>query len=294
MAEVMTLQKRPKKHLYMLLASSFILLILTFLIPTLWALYLSFTEYRMGRTKEFVGFANYIRIFTRTPDFWASLNRTLLFTVCMVAGEFVVGLVFSIVLARGYRLQKFLVALVIAPIAVSPVVAIIIWRYLLTPNYGLVNYILAIANIKEPDWFTNPALVFIIITVIDVWINAPFVFIMLYPAILSINPQVKEAAMIDGASSWQHFIYITLPSIKQVSITAIIFRFIFALRLFENIWLYSRGGPGSSSKVLSIYLYEQAFKFWNFGTGSAIAWILLLITMILVLPQLRFLLRSYE
>lgn len=270
------------------------LLFITFLVPTIWALYLSFTDYRMGRTKEFVGFANYLRILTKTPDFWSSLYHTLLFTVCMVAGEFIFGLSFSLVAARGYRFQKLLVAIIIAPIAVSSVVAIIIWRYMLTPNYGLINYLLVTLNLNEPDWFSNPVLVFITITVIDIWMNTPFVFIMLYPAILSINPQMTEAARIDGAGSIQQFRYITMPSIKQVAITAVLFRFIFALRLFENIWLYSRGGPGKSTKVLSIYLYEQAFAFWNFGMGSAIAWILLIITMVLAIPQMRMLLRSYK
>ncbi|MCK9524106.1 MAG: sugar ABC transporter permease [Proteobacteria bacterium] len=248
----------------------------------------------MGRPKVFVGLDNYVRIFRRSPEFWLSLYRTLLFTVFMVAGEFLVGFLFALVLARGFKLQKLLVAIVIAPIAVSPVVAMIIWKYLLAPNYGLINYALTMLGASEPDWFTNPTLIFIIITIIDIWINAPFVFIMIYPALLSISPELKEAAQIDGASSIQLFFYITLPSIKQVCLTAIIFRVIFALRIFENIWLFARGGPGGASRVLSIYLYEQAFTFWNFGMGSSIAWILLVLTMVLVIPQLKLLLGSYE
>jgi multiple sugar transport system permease protein len=290
----MLVTKSKKKNIYLLLSASFVLLLVTFLIPTIWALFLSFTNYRMGRAKSFVGFDNYVRIFKRSPDFWASVYRTLLFTIFMVAGEFLAGFLFSLVLSRGYKFQKLLVAIVIAPIAVSPVVAMIIWKYLLAPNYGLINYILTLLGRTEPDWFTNPTLIFIIITIIDIWINAPFVFIMIYPALLSISPEIKEAAQIDGASSTQLFFHITLPSIKQVSLTAIIFRVIFALRLFENIWLFARGGPGGASRVLSIYLYEQAFTFWNFGMGSAIAWILLILTMALVIPQLKLLLGSYE
>ena len=288
------LKPSTRSILYKLLIPSFILLTVTFFIPTIWALYLSFTNYKMGRSRDYIGLRNYIRIFTQTPDFWMSMYKTLIFTVIMVIGEFLFGLFFSLVLARGYKFQRLLVAMVIAPIAVSPVVAIIIWRYLLAPNYGIINYVLYIFGFVEPDWFANDRLVFFVISVIDIWISAPFVFIMLYPAIISINPQIREAAKIDGASSFQQLIYITLPSIKQVCLIAIIFRFIFALRLFENIWLYSKGGPAGATKVLSIYLYEQAFAFWNFGMGSAIAWILLVLTMLLVLPQMRLLLRSYK
>jgi multiple sugar transport system permease protein len=277
---------------FFLLLPVVLLLLVSLILPSLWALYLGFTEYRLGRTPRLIGFQNYITILRDVSGFWDPTIRTLVFTAAIVAGEFIVGFLIALLLARKFRFQKLWVSLIIAPMAVSPVVAIIIWKYMLSPNYGMINYILTSLGFPEPNWFASGGLTFFAIVMIDVWMESPFVFTMLYPALISISPSLFEAARIDGANYIQIQRHITFPLLKPVIITTMVFRVIFGLRMFEPIYLFSGGGPVGATKVFSIYLYEQAFMFWHFGKGSAIAWLLLLITTAIAMPQIRVMQRT--
>jgi multiple sugar transport system permease protein len=260
---------------------------LTLVFPSIWALILSFFEATLGQKNIFHGIANYRKVFTEDTGFWASTLKTLQFTVFMVAGEFLLGLSFSLLMARRFPLKRLWISLLIAPLAVSPVVAIIVWKYMLSPNYGMINYMLTLMGITPPNWFISKIYSFVAICVIDIWLSTPFVFAILYPNIISISPTLFEASKIDGATYLQILRYIILPLIKPAILTTLTFRVIFALRLFAPIWLFAEGGPAGATRVLSIYLYEQAFTYLHFGLGSAIAWILLVVTMIVAMPQIR-------
>jgi multiple sugar transport system permease protein len=277
---------------FILLLPAVFLLLASLILPSLWALYLSFTEYKLGRSPRFIGLQNYITILRDVSGFWDPLVRTLVFTATIVIGEFVIGFLFALLLSRKFKFQKLWVAMIIAPMAVSPVIAVIIWKYMLSPNYGMINYMITSLGFQEPNWFASGGLTFFAIIMIDVWMEAPFVFTMIYPALISISPSLFEAARIDGANYIQIQRHITLPLLKPVIITTMVFRVIFGLRVFEPVFLFSRGGPVGATKVFSIYLYEQAFMFWHFGKGSAIAWLLLLITIAIAMPQIRVMQRT--
>jgi multiple sugar transport system permease protein len=205
----------------------------------------------------------------------------------MVSGEILLGLALSLLFARGFPLQRLWVSLIIVPLAASPVVAIVIWKYMFAPNFGIINYTISLFGVKAPEWFVSKVYAFLAIGIIDIWLNAPFTFTILYPAIISINPELFSAAKIDGANYVGILRYVTLPLIRPILLTVSTFRVIFVLRLFAPIWLFAGGGPGEATKVLSIYLYEKGFSYFQFGLGSSIAWILLIITMVVALPQVR-------
>jgi multiple sugar transport system permease protein len=284
------IQSRKSLLLYsiLLLSPSLVVLFLTLLFPSFWAFILSFFDYQLGMTKEFAGFANYRKILVDGLVFWQSLLKTGIMTIFIVVGELLLGIGFALLLSRKiYRFQKLLVAIIIAPMAVSPVVGVTIWKYMLAPNFGIINYVLTLLGIQNPNWFVDPTFVFIAIGLIDIWMCSPFVFTIIYPSILSIDPTLHEAALIDGATYVQRLRYIVFPLISPAIITTTIFRIINALRLFSPVWLFAQGGPFGSSKVLSIYLYEQAFSYYRFGFGSAVAWLLLIITFVISLPQMR-------
>ena len=270
-----------------LLSPAILALILTLVLPSVWAAILSFFKYKLGSEKVFVGMRNYLAAFSDTEAFWPSLLRTALLTLVLVAGEMLLGILGSMLLATKYKRQNLWVSLLIAPMAVSPVVAIIVWKYMLAPNYGIINYLIKAFGMTEPNWFVNPFYIYLAIILIDLWIEIPFVFTMIYPAIISISPSLYEAAKIDGANYVKSQYYITIPLIKPIIVTTLVFRLIFAIRMFEPIWLFARGGPASQTKVFSIYLYEQAFVYWRFGAGSAIAWILMILTIAISVPMIR-------
>ena len=262
------------------------ILFVTLIFPSFWALVLSLFKYSLGKPMEYIGFENYRTIFTEGIGFWSSSLRTVVFTAVVVTGELVLGLGFSLLLARGFRFQRLWVSLIIAPLAVSPVVGVIVWKYMLTPNYGMINFLLETIGIAPPNWFVSPVAAFAAIGAIDIWLFAPFVFAILYPSVLSIDPVLYEAASMDGATYSQRTRYITLPLVLPAILTTTVFRVIFALRLFSPIWLFAQGGPAGATRVLSIFLYEQAFAYYLFGLGSAIAWVLLVITLVVSRPQL--------
>jgi len=281
-----------RAKIFYLLFPAILILLLTLVLPSIWAMVLSLFESTLGEENVFRGLANYRTIFTEDTGFWRSTMITLMFTLVMVAGEFLLGLSFSLLMARHFPLKRLWISLIIAPLAVSPVVAIIVWKYMLSPNYGMINYLLTLLGIQPPNWFISKVYSFIAICVIDIWLSTPFVFAILYPNIISISPTLFEAARIDGATYPQILRYIILPLIKAAVVTTLTFRIIFAVRLFAPIWLFAEGGPAGATRVLSIYLYEQAFTYLHFGLGSAIALVLLVVTMTIAMPQINVMRRT--
>ena len=281
-----TIQTRNQRFSIALLIPALMILLVTLILPSVSALVLSMFKYSLGKPLQFTGFSNFKQIFSANSAFWDSLFTTAAFTFYVVAGEMGLGILFSLLLARGFRLQRLWVSIIIAPLSVSPVVGIIVWKYMLTPNTGLINYLITQSGLTPPNWFVTAGAAFFAIGMIDIWLNTPFVFTIIYPSVLSIDPVLFEAASIDGASYLQKVRLITIPLIRPAIITTAVFRIIFALRLFSPVWLFAQGGPAGATRVLSIYLYEQAFSYRLFGLGSAIALILLVITLIVSRPQM--------
>ncbi len=285
--------KLPRRTVIsLLLLPSMGILFITLVFPSLWALVLSFTDYTLGKKATFVGLHNYVQIFVRTEEFWDSALKTVLFTMSVVSIELMLGFLFSWLLAGRFAFQRLWISFILAPLAVSPVVAITVWKYMFTPNSGIVNYLIYLLGGTAPNWFTSRVFAFIAIGIIDVWLETPFVFTILYPSITSISSSLLEAAKIDGANAAQIATRITIPLIRPALLTTAIFRVIFALRLFSPVWLFSKGGPAGATRLLSVYLYEQGFNYWHFGLGCAIAWILLFLTMAIASPQIRIMERT--
>jgi multiple sugar transport system permease protein len=284
--------KRSGYSTALLLLPALLLLFVSLILPSFWAFWLSLTEYTLGRKPKFIGLGNYLDVLKDVSGFWDPVLRTFVFTLIIVIGEFILGFLFALLLARKFKFQKLWVSLIIAPMAVSPVVAIIVWKYMMAPNYGMINYLLTVIGLGEPNWFASRGFAFLAIVLIDLWLEAPFVFTMIYPALVSISLSLFEAAKIDGANYVQIQRHITLPLLRPVIITTMVFRLIFGLRVFEPVWLFAGGGPVGATKVFSILLYEQAFVYWHFGKGSAIAWLLLVITVAIAMPQIRVMQRT--
>lgn len=271
---------------YVLLIPIVTLLSFVILIPEIWAFLLSFTKYSPGFTPTYIGFDNYLTIF-RDPIFLHALINNIIFLASAIFFELIIGFGNALLLFHGFPLQRVWASLLIAPYAISPVVACLIWKYLLDPTYGVVNYILFLVGLQPVRWFGTTTSAFIPIIITDVWIYYPFIQIIAYSALISIPRGILEASLVDGVNIWQQFRYIIIPLIKPALLVALIFRLIFAFREFGIPWMLTQGGPGHSTEILSIYLYKVGFRYFEFGSASALAWIMLFVTALLSISIVR-------
>ena len=212
----------------------------------------------------------------------------MMFSFAVVAGEILVGLAAAVLMSTGFKLQRVIISLIMVPYAVSEVVAAIIWKYMLEPDVGIVNYVLhSLAGLPQIEWANKPAQAWIVIILMRVWINFPFSFLIIYSSIIGIAQELYESVYIDGASNWQAFRAITLPLSAPAIMVATIFAFVFAFRNFATVWIMTRGGPMHRTELLSTLLYKQGFTFWEFGMASAIAVVMTVFTFLIASYYLR-------
>jgi multiple sugar transport system permease protein len=275
------LKNRKKRSLvlapYMLILPTIFLLAVIIVFPSLQALGLSFTNYSAGRPIRFVGMTNYLRIF-KDSEFTKVLTNNLIYLAGSLSLETVIGIAGALLLNRKFKFQAFWICLILSPSAMSGVVSVTIWKYLLDPTYGMVNYVISALGFQPIVWFSSPAKSFIPIILVSVWGAFPFVLINVYAALSSIPAEITEAARIDGVTRFENFRLIVLPLIMPALLIVIIFRMIGLIRAFETVWIFTGGGPGRTTEILAINLYKEAFVYLNFGKASATAWVLLIIT----------------
>lgn len=250
------------------------------LVPSVQLLWLSLTDYSPGLGGSFVGLKNYVWILT-DPAFQAALLRNLFYVFVVVGCEILIGFAIALFLQQPIPLRPLWMALVIAPYAVSPIVAVVMWKYMLDPSFGVVNYMLTSIGLPAVKWLSTPTTSMAAIIIVAVWKEFSFTTIVLFAALSTVPRELYEASKIDGASSWQTLRLVTIPLITPAIAIVVLFRVIFTLREFGIPQTFTGGGPGTSTEILSLYLYKEAFRYSNFGSGAATGWIMLVITVLL-------------
>jgi ABC-type sugar transport system permease subunit len=236
-----------------------------------------------GLPHSFTGVKNYKAVLTN-PVWIGALERTLVFTVVSVAFDLVVALALALMLHRQFRGRGFLRAAVLVPWAVPTVVSAMLWKTMFDPRAGFVDYFLAAFH---PAWASLSWLgastfrSWIAIFVADSWKNIPFVAILLLAGLQVIPGDVYEAARVDGATWWQSFRRITLPLLKPALSTALIFRTLQALLVFDVIYIMTGGGPGNSTQTLSFLSYNTFIVNTDFGTGGAMSLLLVVLALVI-------------
>lgn len=264
---------------WMLVVPLYALVTAIIVVPEIWALYLSFTDYSVGRVPVFIGLENY-RTTLAASEFWMAAWRTLVFVAVAVSLEVVIGLWLACILTRVSSFRGLIIACLIAPIAMSHAVTATMWGYLLDLNVGPVNYLTEIMGFGRLQWLSSERLALPTVALIEFWAGMPHVLIMMFPIRAALSPEIYEAAELDGASPMQCFRRITLPLIMPALMVAAVFRIIITMRAFGTVWILTKGGPLEASELLSIYLYKTGFSYWAFGQAAAIAWLMLLLTAI--------------
>lgn len=255
-------------------------------LPALYVFWLSLNQSSFGQAATFVGLANYAKVLS-DPYFWKALLNTVIVVAVVVHIELLIGLGMALFFASGVPLRALLLAIVLAPYAVSEVSAVVMWRYLFEPDVGMMSRLLMTLGLPPIEWAVNPSHGLAMVSLLSIWLHLPFSFIILYAARLSIPSDLYEAASIDGASAWTSFRRITLPLLMPALLIAALFRYIFAFRLFSEVWLMTGGGPARSTEVMAVYLYLEAFRYNAFGSAAATGWLLVLASLLLALFYLR-------
>lgn len=267
--------------------------------PLLYSVGLSLWRYRLTEPDgmRFVGLANYLAAL-RDPVFLPSLKITLLFAFTVVTVELLLGfgiaLLVNRLLGNAGWIRSLVIAGIMLPLFVTPVVAGQVWRALMHPDLGLLNYYLrSWGIIYEPiAWLGEPRYAVAAIMLVDIWRTTPFMFLTLLAGLQSVPTELYEAASVDGASAAQSFRRITLPLLKPLVIVALIIRGMDAVREFDTIYILTGGGPGHLTEVISLAAYRTAFSNFNIGLGAAMSYVIFAIILAMCLLFVRELQRT--
>ena len=263
-----------------------LMLLLVIGIPSLFVFWQGLTEFSYGQEAVFVGTANYERVLT-DPAFWRAFTNTFIIVNAVVYLEIAAAIGIAVLFAGGLPARRFMIAIVLSPYAVSEVVAVVMWRFMLEPDVGMVTQLLGSMGLPTLDWPINRWHALTVIVLLSVWLHLPFTAMIIYSARLSIPQELYEAARSDGASPLQTFFHVTFPMLIPAILIALLFRYVFAFRIFGEVWLLTRGGPAGSTEVLATYLYRHSFRYLELGTASAIGWLMLIATLLIAGVYLR-------
>ena len=271
---------------YAMLGPTLGLLLAFLVIPAVYVGWLSFTTSTYGQESKLVGFANYAQLFA-DRIFWRAFWNTFFVVNGIVYAELLLGLGLALLLSGPVPGKAIIIAVLLAPYAITESSGIVMWRYMFEPDIGLVSHILGGLGLGQLDWSTNPVETLLLASTIAIWHHLPFTFLILYAALTTVPRDVLEASEIDGATRWQQFRLITLRLIMPAVLIAVLFRYIFAIRTFAEVWLLTEGGPARLSEVLAIYLYREMFKYHQFGMASATGCFMLVMSLVIAWPYLR-------
>ncbi|MGB9693423.1 MAG: carbohydrate ABC transporter permease [Fervidobacterium sp.] len=277
--------KREAKFGILLVMPAFTLLAMVYIYPLLYNVDLSFSRWNLSppSPKEYVGLENYLDLFS-SGVFLKVFYNTLFFTIMSVPLEFILGLGLALLLNQDIKGKNAVITILALPMMIAPVVAALTWRWVYAYDYGILNFLLNSLFGMEPLlWLSSKDIAMYSVIIADVWVTTPFMMLIIYAGLQMIPTELYEAAKIDGASSWQMFRSVTLPSLKSVLIVALMIRTIDAFtKLFDVVYVLTGGGPAYATEVLPTYAYKVGLSFFRLGSGAAIAMITLTVAAIMI------------
>lgn len=269
--------ERLKPYLIILPA---LLVTIGILIPFGTGVFWSFTNYNLMRPDfRFTGFKNYIYMFGH-GQFWNSIRVSVTYVFFSVGIELILGLIVGLLLNRDNIVTKILRPLLILPLLIAPVIAVLMWRLMMSTQFGVLNYFLTFFNseLKDFPWAGRAEYAMFTVVLIDIWIFTPFIALLVLAGLRSFPRSPFEAAQVDGASKWYIFRTQTMPMLMPYITIALIFRIIDSFRIFDIPFALTKGGPGDSLMTLQVTAYTQSFTYLNIGRGAAymfVTWIII-------------------
>jgi multiple sugar transport system permease protein len=250
------------------------------IIPIVFNLYLALTKWTIGLGQpRFIGLANFIELLSDERV----LNGVMVmiyFSGLSLSLEMVLGLLIAVYFNRQFKGSEVVQAIYILPFAATPVAVALIWRIMLNPEIGVLNYLLQSVGLPGSLWVSSPKTAIPALVMVDVWKWTPMITLIVLAGLKSLPHEPYEAACVDGASALQIFWYITLPLIRPVLIAALMLRSLDNLKEFDMIYTITQGGPGIASETLYLYSYNVGFSFFKAGYGSALMVVVFLIVLV--------------
>lgn len=281
---------------YLLILPAVALILGVTIFPLGYAVWVAFVNFDFNIPgHDFVGLGNF-RTVVSDPIARAAVVKTGALAVSAVTIELTLGLLLALAMVRPFRGRRWLIPIFLLPLFMSPVIVGQFWALLLTEPFGPTNYLLGqiVGEKVSIGWTSQTPWVYVAILLADAWQWTPFMFVILLAGLTAISEELYEAADLDGAKPRQAFFFVTLPLLVPVALVAITFRFIDAAKLFDLIYVLTRGGPGHDTYTASYYLYEQGFQLFHLGHGTAGAWLFTIMLAVISFWLVRRLLRPVE
>ncbi|APW40336.1 ABC transporter permease [Rhodoferax koreense] len=266
-----------------------IVIVAVIVFPWLFTLWMSLFDWKIGSVPRFAGLSNYAELATNTR-FLESIAHTLIFTALAVAAPLVLGTAAALVFHQEFPMRGFLRGAFVLPMMATPVAIALVWVMMFHPQQGVLNYLLSLVGIGPSEWVYSPRLAIACLVLVDIWQWTPLVMLIVLGGMASLPADPFEAALMEGASRWQTFRYVTLPMLLPFILVAGVVRMIDALKTFDTIYVITQGGPGTASETINIYLYLQAFSFYQIGKSSAV--VVVFFVLVVALSMLLFWLRE--
>ena len=256
--------------------------------PLVTSLIRSFESYDPRTTSwTWIGLANYRQLFS-DPEFWHTLEHTFVFTFGAVAIQVVLGTALALFFNQKLRGATLVRGILILPMLLTPIVVGLMWRALLNPNWGMLNWIATELGFHNVQWLSDPHTALRTLILVDCWQWTPFVFVIVYARLQALDQEVFEAGSVDGATWFQRTRYLTLPMLMPAIVFAAVFRGIDAFRTFDLVYGLTNGGPVQATTTLSFESFQNGFEFLHYGYASAVAYVMVIVAAIGVTILFRF------
>jgi multiple sugar transport system permease protein len=280
LARYFAVDGRRRYMLFVMPAIAVMMAVIIF--PWIFTLFMSMHDWRIGQAKTFIGFDNYTNL-VHDERFINSVLRTLVYTVLATVLPLIFGILSALVFHRRFPLRGVLRAVFIMPMMATPVAVALVWTMMFHPQLGVLNYLLSLVGIPPSLWVFDQATVIPSLVLVETWQWTPLVMLIVLGGLASLPTEPYESALIDGATPWQMFRNITFPLVLPFIMVATIIRTIDAVKSFDTIFVITLGGPGTASETINLYLYTQAFAFYQIGYASAMVVVFMVVIMALCL-----------
>jgi multiple sugar transport system permease protein len=247
---------------------------------------ISLTEWDLLSDPVFIGFDNYIELFTNDPLFRTVLWNTFYFTIVSVPASTVIALVLALVFNTGLRMIPLFRTAYFLPVITATVVVALIWRWFYNPDFGILNYVLWRLGVDSPpNWLASRKWAMPAIIIMATWKQVGYSMVIFLAGLQSIPSSLYEAASIDGAGRWRRFLNITLPLLTPTTFFVLVISIIGSLQVFDAVLVLTDGGPANATRTMVYHIWQEAFVFLEMGYAAAVAWVLFFIVFLMTLLQ---------
>lgn len=274
----------------LLIAPAIIIYIVFAIYPMVDVVVLSFQKWNgLDANRQFVGFSNYVDIFTKDPVFWVAFRNTVTWTILSTIFPPLFGLLLALGLNQRLFARNSLRAIYYLPVIIAPIAVATMWRWMYDPFFGIFNQVLSLLGLQYwiQDWLGARDVALYSAFVAYVWQTVGFSMVLFLAGLQGVDKSLMEAARIDGAGRWQRFRFVTLPALRPTITIVLVLSVISSLKAFDIIYGLTGGGPAQSTQMLALWAFTQSMQIFDFGRGSAISTVLLLITLAIVIPYMR-------